>query len=85
MIHEGGILSFKENNEPYFTRNFDEANQLRKTSPYQIKKQMKKESLKLRMGLIFKNVGLDWHTVIKGRQYRKKLSKALSEKGLLPQ
>ena len=44
MIHEGGILSFKENNEPYFTRDFEEAADLRKKSPYKIKKQVEKES-----------------------------------------
>jgi hypothetical protein len=85
MIHEGGILSFKKNNEPYFTRDFEEAAALRKESPYQIKEQVKKESLKLRLELMLKNVGIDFHTIFKGRDYRKKLAKALAERGLPPQ
>ena len=85
MIQNGGILCFKENNEPYFTHDFDEAVELRKESPYQIKEQVKKESFKLRFGLMAKNFGIDFHAIFKGRQYRKKLAMALEEKGLPPQ
>jgi hypothetical protein len=82
MIQNGGILCFKENNEPYFAHDFDEAVELRKESPYQIKEQVKKESFKLRFGLMAKNFGIDFHAIIKGRKYRKKLAKSLEEKGL---
>ncbi|MBU4315856.1 MAG: hypothetical protein KKF30_01125 [Proteobacteria bacterium] len=85
MIQNGGILCFKENNEPYFTHDFDEAVELRKKSPYKIKQQVEKESLKLRLELILKNVGIDFHTIFKGRQYRNKLAKVLADKGLPPQ
>ncbi len=85
MIHSGGILCFKENNEPYFTHDFDEAVELRKKSPYQVKKQVEKESFKLRFKLATAAIGIDFHTIFKGRQYRKKLNKALAEKGLSPQ
>jgi len=85
MIQNGGILCFKENNEPYFTHDFDEAVELRKESPYQIKEQVKKESFKLRFGLMAKNFGIDFHAIFKGRKYRKKLARVLEEKGLPPQ
>ncbi len=85
MIHVGGILSFKENNEPCFTQDFDEAVERRKKSPYKIKKQVEKESLKLRLELLVKGFGIDFHTIFKGRQYEKKLNKVLAEEGLAPQ
>ena len=44
--------------------------------------QVKKESFKLRFGLMAKNFGIDFHAIIKGRKYRKKLARALEEKGL---
>ena len=85
MIQNGGILCFKENNEPYFTHDFDEAVELREKSPYQIKEQVKKESFKLRFGLMVKNFGIDFHAIFKGRKYRKKLARVLEERGLPPQ
>ena len=85
MLSTTGILCYKANNEPYVTHDYEEAVEMRKKHPFEIKEQVRKESRRLRLELIFKNLGIDWHTVIKGRQYRKKLAKALREKGLPPQ
>ncbi|MHC4274368.1 MAG: 4Fe-4S binding protein [Planctomycetota bacterium] len=85
MLSSGGILCYKENNEPYIARDYREAAEIRKKHRYQIKRQVEKESVKGRARLFFKNFGIDWHTVIKGRQYRKKLARALAENGLPPQ
>lgn len=85
MIKNGGILSYKENNEPCWIHDFAEAERMRKEYQYQIKEQVVKESMKLRLQLIFTNAGIDFHTIFKGRQYSRKLNKALKAEGLPPQ
>ncbi len=82
MLSTAGILCYRENNEPYLTHDYDEAVKLRKRHSFEIKDEVKNELLKLRFEVVFKNAGIDLHTIFKGRQYRKKLNQALKEKGL---
>ncbi|MBT3257118.1 MAG: hypothetical protein HN366_11765 [Deltaproteobacteria bacterium] len=85
MIKKGGILTYKENNEPCWVHDFPEAEQMRKDYQYKVKKQVVKEVNGRRFKILTKHLGIDFHTIFKGRSYKKKLNKALNAAGLPPQ
>ena len=80
MISQGGILCYKEGNEPVFTSDFEEAVGFRKKCKYRIPFGVYREFLYQQIANIVRYWGLDRHTIKHKKKYERKLAMATAEK-----
>lgn len=78
MISQGGILCYKEGNEPVFTSDFEEAVALRKKYKYKFPFGVYREFLGQQIGNIVRYWGLDMLTIKNKKKYEKKLAMAVA-------